>query len=96
VPCMCGDPGCPSCGPAQGFCWYCNRHDLDGCPECQPKQFPANSKVSKVSRDTRGFEPGDGYPLEDFVDDDLPEDDGMLPSDYARPGEEYDREEPQQ
>lgn len=29
-PCLCGDPGCPSCGPAQGF----DPSAPDACPEC--------------------------------------------------------------
>jgi len=29
--CMCGDPCCPSCGPAQGYCPECYSADLDEC-----------------------------------------------------------------
>ncbi len=49
-PCLCGDTGCPSCGPAQGhdinpeddLCPYCERGDCDECegcggPECRCK-----------------------------------------------------------
>jgi len=31
--CLCGDPACPSCGPAQGFCPRCVLAGLDRC-EC--------------------------------------------------------------
>jgi hypothetical protein len=32
MPCMCGDPYCGSCGPAQGNyrCMHCGRWTLDG------------------------------------------------------------------
>lgn len=32
MPCMCGDPYCGSCGPAQGNnrCPYCGAWDMDG------------------------------------------------------------------
>jgi hypothetical protein len=31
-PCMCGDPYCPSCGPAQGNyrCIHCGKWSMDG------------------------------------------------------------------
>lgn len=29
--CLCGDPACPSCGPAQGYCPKCV---MDGKDEC--------------------------------------------------------------
>jgi len=31
-PCMCGDPYCHSCGPAQGNskCWNCGKWSIDG------------------------------------------------------------------
>lgn len=30
-PCMCGDPCCPSCGPAQGYCPKCYEAEKDEC-----------------------------------------------------------------
>lgn len=29
--CLCGDPACPSCGPAQGFCAECSAAGLEYC-----------------------------------------------------------------
>lgn len=29
--CMCGDPACPSCGPAQGYCPKCVMADREVC-----------------------------------------------------------------
>lgn len=33
-PCMCGDPACGSCGPAQGYCPRCVMADKDEC-DCE-------------------------------------------------------------
>ena len=33
VSCLCGDPSCPSCGPAQGFCPICSEEGKEEC-EC--------------------------------------------------------------
>jgi hypothetical protein len=32
-PCLCGDPACGSCGPAQGYCPNCVDEDECKCDE---------------------------------------------------------------
>lgn len=73
-PCMCGDPACSSCGPAQGFCPYCAKHDLDGCVHCDPDKAADDAdRLYDEARDAEleaSFEDEDGDLSElDFEDD---------------------------
>jgi len=50
MPCMCGDPYCPSCGPAQGNhrCLVCGRWTLDGSCKNKKKCRAENERLAKL------------------------------------------------
>ena len=55
MPCMCGDPYCWSCGPAQGNyrCPVCNKWTMDGGCEDEEK---CNAILEEEARQEREFE----------------------------------------
>ena len=51
--CLCGDPACPSCGPAQGYCPKCVRagKDVCDCNDVEPEDFDARREEWIEERD---------------------------------------------